>query len=79
MTAITIPHDQLSPEALQGLIEEFITRNGTDYGSREIALDQKVSQVMRQLQTGKIIIVFDETSRTCNIISADEPNLKNAY
>jgi uncharacterized protein len=27
-----IPHRMLSPEALRGVIEAFITREGTDYG-----------------------------------------------
>ncbi len=37
-----IPHRELSPEALQGLIEEFVTRDGTDYGESEAALATKV-------------------------------------
>ena len=44
-----IPYKQISPDALQGLIEEFITREGTDYGEMEFSLAQKVSQVERQL------------------------------
>ncbi|MBW2654812.1 MAG: YheU family protein [Deltaproteobacteria bacterium] len=36
MTAIKIPYNQLSPEALQGVIEEFVTRDGTDYGEVRI-------------------------------------------
>jgi len=29
MTAVEIPYDQLSPEALQGVIEKFVIRDGT--------------------------------------------------
>ena len=36
--AMQIPHDQLSPQALRGLIEEFVTRDGTDYGTTEASL-----------------------------------------
>jgi len=36
MTAVKVPYNQLSPEALQGVIEEFVTRDGTDYGEIEI-------------------------------------------
>ena len=35
MTAFIIPHDQLSKQALQGVVEEFITRESTDYGAVE--------------------------------------------
>jgi uncharacterized protein YheU (UPF0270 family) len=30
--SVIIPFDKLSPEALQALIEEFVTRDGTDTG-----------------------------------------------
>jgi uncharacterized protein YheU (UPF0270 family) len=33
-----IPVNKLSPEALQGVIEEFISRDGTDYGEMEVSL-----------------------------------------
>ena len=58
MNAVKIPYDQLSPEALQGVIEEFVTRDGTDYGEVEIPLETKVAQVMTQLRSGKAVIVF---------------------
>ncbi len=45
MNAVKIPYDQLSPEALKGVIEEFVTRNGTDYGEAEIPLETKIAQV----------------------------------
>ena len=53
-----IPHQELSPEALQGFIEEFVTRDGADYGERETPLEDKVAQVRRQLDLGTAVIVF---------------------
>jgi uncharacterized protein YheU (UPF0270 family) len=47
MTALKIPYDQLSPEALQGVIEGFVTRDGTDYGEVEISLETKVAQALK--------------------------------
>jgi uncharacterized protein len=44
-----IPHQNLSPEALHGVIEEFVTRDGTDYGLVEATLEQKINGVMRQI------------------------------
>lgn len=46
MNAVKIPYDQLSPEALHGVIEEFVTRDGTDYGEVEIPLETKIAQVL---------------------------------
>lgn len=63
-----IPHQQLSAEALQGLIEDFVTRDGTDYGEHEIPLDAKVAQVQRQLLRGEVVIVFDERSESVSLL-----------
>lgn len=65
---IIIPHTDLSKEALQTLIEEFATRNGTDYGASETGLSDKVKQIIRQLETKKVMIVFDPEMQSCNII-----------
>lgn len=73
---VIIPPDRLSPEALQGLIEEFITREGTDYGMREVALESKVSSVRRQLEAGFAVIVFDSKTETTTIVPANDPIIK---
>lgn len=66
--AMLIPHDQLSPTALQALIEEFINREGTDYGDQEISIKTKSSQIKRQLEEGNIVISYDEHSETCTLL-----------
>lgn len=65
---IQIPIDQLSEEALQSIIEEFVTREGTDYGQSDYSLEQKVAQVRRQLQREDAILYFDTQMQTCTII-----------
>ncbi|MEI8357470.1 MAG: YheU family protein, partial [Deltaproteobacteria bacterium] len=54
-----IPWTSLSPEALRGLVEEFVTRDGTDYGVRERSLEERMSDVLRQVERGEVAIVFD--------------------
>ena len=65
-----IPHEQLSEAALTGLIEEFVTREGTDYGERDTALGEKVRQVLAQLDRGEARIVFDPGSGSVDIVPA---------
>ncbi len=77
MVAVKVPYDQLSPEALQGVVEEFVTRDGTDYGEVEVSLETKISQVLKQLKSGKAVIVFDQPSGTCTILKSDDPVLKD--
>jgi uncharacterized protein len=60
----------LSTEALQGIIENYVLQEGTDYGEREWSLIQKCEQVRRQLQRGEAIVDFDPVTETVNILSA---------
>ena len=62
-----IPHEMLSLEALHGVIEAFVTREGTDYGTQDVSLATKVVQVRQQLDVGTAVIVYDEDSESCTI------------
>ena len=53
MSGISIPPDQLTSEALLGVIDAFILREGTDYGHQEFTLDEKRSRVRAMLQRGE--------------------------
>lgn len=62
-----IPADQLSPEALQAIIEEFVTREGTEYGASPVALATKVAQVEQQIRRGEVMITFDPRTETVDL------------
>jgi len=73
-----IPFRQLSDDALRGLVEEFVTRDGTDYGEHEMPMSRRVAQVLKQLERGEVVILFDPDSGSCNIVSkADLSRLNN--
>jgi uncharacterized protein YheU (UPF0270 family) len=76
MSAVKIPYEQLSPEALHGVVEEFVTRDGTDYGEREIPVEYKIAQVLEKIKAGKVVIVFDQKSETCNMLRSEDPLLE---
>ena len=65
---VEVPHQQLDPEVLRLLIEEFVTRDGTDYGVIERTLEQKVVAVMRQLEAGEAAIRVDVDRDTIDIV-----------
>jgi uncharacterized protein len=65
---IVVPHDQLSPDALTGVIESFVLREGTDYGERDVDFATKVLQVRRQLERRDAEIVFDPNSESIDIV-----------
>jgi uncharacterized protein len=66
-----IPYHMLSQQALRGVVEEFITREGTDYGPRIYQLEEKIAQVMAQLRAGTVRCEFDPASETCTIVACD--------
>jgi len=72
-----IPWQQLSTEALDGIISEFILREGTDYGYEEVSLEQKKEDLVQQLKQGTIVIVYSELHETINIKPADEFKAKS--
>jgi uncharacterized protein len=65
---LVIPYEKLSAQALQGLIEEVVTRNGTDNGYTQATLEQNVAMVMDQLRRKEVVVVFDESTQTANIV-----------
>ncbi|MFI4909493.1 MAG: YheU family protein [Steroidobacterales bacterium] len=64
---LSIPHAELSAEALRGVIESFVLREGTDYGEREYSLEQKVAHVRAQLERGQARILFDPETNTVTL------------
>jgi hypothetical protein len=51
------------------LIQEFVTRDGADWGEAGCTLEDKVDQVLRQLRNRKVKIVFDLAAQTANIVA----------
>ncbi|HKP55124.1 MAG TPA: YheU family protein [Polyangiales bacterium] len=64
---VEVPASALSPQALRGLVEEFITREGTDYGVREHTFDEKRDSVLRLIAAGEVLIFFDPASETTTL------------
>ena len=63
-----IPYTELSQEALLGVMDAFILREGTAYGHEEITIDQKRSRVLSMLQSGEAEIVFYQESDHIDIV-----------
>jgi uncharacterized protein YheU (UPF0270 family) len=69
---VELDPDQLSPGALRGLVEEYVTREGTDYGHSDWSLEEKVTQVFRQLERGEARIVFDLELESASIVAVSD-------
>ncbi len=67
-----IPHKQLSSDALQGLLQEYIQREGTDYGDEEASQASKLAQLRLQLDRGEIVVVLDPALESVNLLPKRE-------
>ncbi len=65
---LDIPYEQLDPETLIRMIQEFVSRDGADWGDAGCTLEDKVVQVMDQLRNKQVKIVFDLQTQTANFI-----------
>ncbi len=76
MSIHIVPINRLSPGALQGVIEEFVSREGTDYGEREVSPETSFRQVRHKLEKGLAVLIYDDETETTNIFLADNPILR---
>jgi uncharacterized protein len=68
MTMIIIPYQSLAPDLLRAVLEEYISREGTDYGEYELTLAEKVELLMPKIKSGEVLIVFDQASESVQLL-----------
>ena len=66
---VVVPYTELSADLLHAVIESFVLREGTDYGEKEVSLQDKVARVVAQLKNGEARILFDPESESVTIVS----------
>jgi len=76
LSAVMVPHTQLTAEILHSVIESFVLREGTDYGEREFSLEDKVRRVMRQIERGEAQIVFDPRTDSIDIVAVSSARMR---
>lgn len=69
-----IPIEQLSTDTLMSIIEDYILREGTDYGAIDASKEAKVTQILQQLKSGSAVLVYSELHESVNILPAEQFN-----
>jgi len=69
-----IPYQQLDEITLNNIIEQYILREGTDYGEIELSLQEKTLQLLAQIKRGDIYIIYSELEESVTLISQHELN-----
>lgn len=72
---VTVPPQRLQTDVLQALLEEFATRDGTDYGERESTLEQKVQRLQTQIADGDLLILYDADSEQWDLVPRTQAEL----
>jgi uncharacterized protein YheU (UPF0270 family) len=66
---VQVPIEALSEQALAGIIDDFILREGTDYGHQETGYDAKTRRVRAQLDSGEVVIAFDPNTESVTLMT----------
>lgn len=67
-----IPPSSLGPETLTNLLQDYITREGTDYGEVELTLEEKLDILRPQVLNSRVLIIYDESSGSFTLMPANE-------
>lgn len=67
-----IPYDSLNPDTLMTILEDIVTRDGTDYGEYDLSSQQKCQQALAALQSGEAVLLFDTESETIKLLPKSE-------
>jgi uncharacterized protein YheU (UPF0270 family) len=65
---IDVPYEQIDPQTLRRMIEEFVTADWSDFGSEHAELEGKIDQVLKQLKEKRAKVVFNLESKSANIV-----------
>lgn len=65
---VEVPYQQIDPDTLRRMIQEFVSRDGADWAELGCTLEDKVEQVLQQLRNKQVKVVFDLKSATVNLI-----------
>ncbi len=68
--SVEIPYELLSPDALTGVLENFVLREGTDYGAVELSFEEKVGRLRAQVESREVRILFDPETESVTLRAA---------
>ncbi|MFT6274937.1 MAG: hypothetical protein ACJAZ0_001026 [Halioglobus sp.] len=72
---VNVPWARLDPLVLDALLEEFASRDGTDYGEVEVKLSQRIAQLRSKLSSSKLFLLYDSDSAEWDLVDSDAAQL----
>lgn len=72
---VRVPPHRLQADVLNALLEEFVSRDGTDYGLRELTLAEKVQSLQGQLLEELVVLLYDSDSEEWDLVPGEQAEL----
>ena len=69
---VRVPLERVDAEVLNSMLEDYASRDGTDYGARERELGEKVANLQAQLRAGSLAIVYDLASEQWDLLPQEQ-------
>lgn len=69
---IEVPPERLAPEVLRALLEEYASRDGTDYGERELSLEEKSDNLQAQLGRSELKILYETETEQWDLLGTEQ-------
>ncbi len=69
---VEVPIERLAPPVLESLLEEYASRDGTDYGMVELTLQEKVARLQLQLRQRKLVLLYDGSSEQWDLLPREQ-------
>jgi len=66
-----IPYESLAVETLMTILDDIVSREGTDYGDYDLSAEQKRQQAVAVLKSGEAVLLFDTESETIKMVPKD--------
>lgn len=73
-----MPYQSLDQNVLRAIAEEFVSRDGTDYGEVELSMEHKLEQLLEQIRGGQVVIYYDDASESVNLMTSEQYQLMQA-
>ncbi len=69
---VEVPWERLATATLDALLQEYASRDGTDYGLLEHSLQDKVARLHAQLQDRSLALLYDAVSEQWDLLPREQ-------
>lgn len=68
---VDVPYEQINPETLHSMLSDYVSREWSELTDAGFTHEDKIEQVLQQLQEYRAKVLFDLRSNTWNIVSCN--------